>query len=145
MPQPTPPSKSHNQDETSSTRIDLPTDFAEPKPLVPPGPEPHVSGPHVSGPQSAAAVKDGRLRLRTTAMWTVAALIVVGALLMILVTPKVGVFYLAGLLIIAGILRIFLPGTPFGLSARTKIYDSTFCFAVALAMIILTNSASALR
>lgn len=125
MQQPNPSPKSQNPDETPPTRIDLPTDFAE--------------------PQSAATVLAAQLRLRTTAMWTISVLVVIGALLMILVTPKVGTFYFAGLLVVAGTLRTFLPGTPFGLSARTKLYDSAFCFGVALAITILTNSASALR
>lgn len=123
LQQPNPSPKSQNPDETPP--IDLPKDFAE--------------------PQNAATVLAAQLRLRTTAMWTISVLVVIGALLMILVTPKAGTFYFAGLLVVAGTLRIFLPGTPFGLSARTKLYDSAFCFGVALAITILTNSASALR
>lgn len=78
-------------------------------------------------------------------MWLVSVLLIVVAAVMILVSPKMGAFAMAALLVIVGTARLVVPGTPFGLSARNRFWDVSFCYAVALAIVILTNSAHSLK
>lgn len=78
-------------------------------------------------------------------MWLVSISIIVIAALMILVSPKVGAFAMSALLTTVGTARLVTPGTPFGLSARNRFWDVAFCYGVAAAIVILTNSAHSLR
>ncbi|XBH22182.1 DUF3017 domain-containing protein [Jonesiaceae bacterium BS-20] len=94
---------------------------------------------------SSSAVLASRLSLRTTIMWLVSALLVVAGATMVVVSPKMGAFAIATLLALVGTARLVIPGTPFGLSARNRFWDVSFCYAVALAIVILTNSAHSLK
>lgn len=86
-----------------------------------------------------------RRELRTTGMWTIAALVVLGTIMMIVVTPKIGAFTLAGVLVAVGTARLVLPGTPFGLAVRSRLFDVASCYGVALAILVLANSAHSLK
>lgn len=110
---------------------------ASPKPVPVPPSKPITPDPGAE-PTIASA-------LRTRAMWTISILVGLGAWLFFVTVPKIGVYYFAGLLLVSALARLVLAGEPFGLSARNKFWDVTFCVLLAAGLVLVAVGASALK
>lgn len=96
-------------------------------------------------PVTAAEVLEKGRSLRAGLMWTLVGALVLGLLLTVGLNPKTGAYYFGALMFVLGTARAILPGAPFGISARSKLFDVLFFYALSAAVIFLASTSSALR
>lgn len=93
-----------------------------------------------------AAVLAQRLSLRTGLMWSLVGALILGLVVTTLVSPKMGAYYFAMLMVVVGTMRWVLPGHPFGIAARERKWvDVVFCYLVAVGLVFLATTSYALR
>jgi len=78
-------------------------------------------------------------------MWVVLSLVAVCTLIIALVSARTGVYVMAGLIGLIGCARLVLPGAPFGISARSRLFDVAWCWGVAGSLAFLATSSSAMQ
>lgn len=104
-----------------------------------------LAGEPANEPISAAAILAQGRTLRMGLVWVVIGALALGLVVTATINPKTGAYYFGALLTVLGTLRLILPGAPFGISARSKLFDVAFYYAFAAAIFFLATSSSALR